>query len=581
MSLSSQNSQKFNIHMYKQKYCINDVIDQCELSTNPKEYIKKIKGKICYKGNYYLPKNILIDILSKSKAPKTKDLLENLLNNKEDEVTSKEIINFVDNGKNVIHFNFNMIKYVYVEQQVYFKAKEVAKVLGYADTEQPIKNNVESPDKLTADKIMGPVKNTGPHKTNEQTKLEQILGNEDDKTIFINESGLYSLIMGSKKPEAKKFKHWVTSEVLPSIRKYGTYTLTNKQEYSINKLDYYEGHEIVYLINVQDNLYKFGQTYKVTKRMEQHVNNLNFNHIVKLYKVDNRSIALACEAKMKSLCKKLKIVSKYNNGKEFFRTNGTYSIDNVVQYLDGIVNETNNEYKNKTHEIVPLADVAKLSELHEKLKETVDVLADKIKSIEHTNKTTNDQINLILGKLSINQEKQDLIKEKELFYQLKLKEQEVKIKELELAITKAKNPSVIQQLIDAKIIGPASDNSVSLDLNIDEELEEKTAERTRKVKTNGTLKKPIQIKSAVRTCAECGCEVAPRSTRCNGCVNKEKLKKSIEIENANRPSLKQIMEDLDKLGSYVQVGKKYGVSDNCIRKWITRHKKYSTIICSN
>lgn len=209
------------------------------------------------------------------------------------------------------------------------------------------------------------------------------------------------------------------------------------------------------------------------------------------------------------------------------------------------------------------------------------MLVDKIKTIEYSNKTTNDQINLILGKLSVNQEKQDLIKEKELFYQLKLKEQEVKIKELELANTKAKNPSVIQQLIDAKIIGPTSDNSVSLDLNIDEELEEKTTERTRKLKTKGTLKKPIQINSNVRTCAECGCEVAPRSTRCNGCVNKEKLKKSIETKNLNRPSLKQIMEDLEKLGSYVQVGKKYGVSDNCIRKWIARHKKYTNIFCSN
>ena len=553
----------------------------CELSTNPKEYIKKIKGKMYYKGNYYLPKNILIDILSKSKSLKAKDLLENLLNNKDDEVTSKEIINFVDNGKNIIHFNFNTIKYVYVEQQVYFKAKDIAVILNYVNTKQAIAHNVDSPDKITVDEIMGRLFCSPPYKTNEQTKLEQILGNEDAKTIFINESGLYSLIMASEKPEAKKFKHWVTSEVLPSIRKYGTYTLTNKQEYSMDKLDYYEGQEIVYLINVQDNLYKFGQTYKVTNRMEQHANNLNFNHIVKLYKVDNRSVAFACEAKMKILCKKLKIVSKYNNGKEFFRTNGTYSIDNIIQYMDEIVNETNNEYKNKTHEIVPLADVVRLSELHEKLTETVNVLVDKIKSIELTNKTTNEQINIILGKLSINQEKQELIKEKELFYQLKLKEQEIKIKELEFAITKAKNPSVIQQLIDAKIIGPASDNSIDLDLNIDEEIEEKSADRTRKIKTTGTIKKPIQTKSPVRTCAECGCEVAPRSIRCNGCVNKEKLKKSIEVENANRPSLKQIMEDLEKLGSYVQVGKKYNVSDNCIRKWIARHKKYSNLFCSN
>lgn len=575
--------------MYKQKYCINDVVEQCELSTSNNEYIKKIMGKIFYKGNYYVPKEILINVLTKSKAPKSKELLDFILYNKEDEITSKEIINFVDNGKNIIHFDFNMIKYVYVEQQAYFKAKDIALALGYADTEQPVKHNVDDTDKLTVFDIKGPVNNTGPRKTNEQTKMEQILGNEDGKTIFINESGLYSLILGSKKPEAKKFKHWITSEVLPTIRKYGTYTLTDKLEYSMDKLDYYEGHEIVYLINIQDNLYKYGQTYRVYNRMAQHSNELNFNHIVKLYKVDNRSVSLACEAKMKKLCNKLKIISKYNNGKEFFRTTGKYSIDNIVQYMDDIVSETNLEYKNKSHEVVPLADVAKLFELHDKLKETVDkavsneklinLLIDKIKNLEETNKSTNEQINLILEKLSINEEKQIFVKEKELFYQVKLKELEIKIKELDFLIVKAKNPSVIQQLIDAKIIGDNVDKSISLELDIGEVIEEKSAERKRKLKTNCTLKKIINKEptSNIRTCAECGCEVASRSIRCNGCVNREKLKKSIEVENKDRPSLNQITEDLGKLGSYLQVGKKYGVSDNCIRKWITRHKKYAKL----
>jgi len=99
---------------------------------------------------------------------------------------------------------------------------------------------------------------TLPYKTNEQLKIEQLLGNEDAKTIFINESGLYSLILGSKKQEAKKFKHWVTSEVLPAIRQFGSYSLTNKLSYSIDKLDNYKGHDIVYVINVKNNIYKFG-----------------------------------------------------------------------------------------------------------------------------------------------------------------------------------------------------------------------------------------------------------------------------------------------------------------------------------
>jgi hypothetical protein len=196
----------FNIHKYGQKFCLNDVVTQCEISTNPSSYYKDIKEKIKYKKNFYVSKDVLINILTKSKAPKAKELLELLTNDKEDE--SNQIINFVDNGNNTIHFNNNIVKYVYVKQQVYFKAKEVAKTLGYTDTQHSILDHVDSPDKITANEIKGGVILTLPYKTNEQLKIEQLLADEDAKTIFINESGLYSLILGSKKPEARKFKHW-------------------------------------------------------------------------------------------------------------------------------------------------------------------------------------------------------------------------------------------------------------------------------------------------------------------------------------------------------------------------------------
>ena len=246
----------FNIHKYGQKFCLNDVVTQCEISTNPSSYYKDIKEKIKYKKNFYVSKDVLINILTKSKAPKAKELLELLTNDKEDE--SNQIINFVDNGNNTIHFNNNIVKYVYVKQQIYFKAKAIALTLGYTDTKSAIIDHVDYPDKITVEQIIGGGVLPPPYKTNEQIKIEQLLADEDIQTIFINESGLYSLILGSKKPEAKKFKYWVTSEVLPTIRQYGSYSLTNKLSYSIDKLDNYKGHEIVYVINVKNNIYKFG-----------------------------------------------------------------------------------------------------------------------------------------------------------------------------------------------------------------------------------------------------------------------------------------------------------------------------------
>lgn len=74
-------------------------------------------------------------------------------------------------------------------------------------------------------------------------------------------------------------------------------------------------------------------------------------------------------------------------------------------------------------------------------------------------------------------------------------------------------------------------------------------------------------------CVDCGCNVAIKSTRCNPCENKKRLIHSIET-NKDRPTLSQLETDLETM-SYVQVGKKYGVSDNCIRKWIRSYNLYN------
>jgi prophage antirepressor-like protein len=100
---------------------------------------------------------------------------------------------------------------VSVEGAIWFKGRDVASILGYVNTNLTIQLNVELEDKQTFEELRGI--NIYPGTPNE------------NNTIYINESGLYSLIMSSKKPEAKQFKHWVTSEVLTSIREYGTYTV--------------------------------------------------------------------------------------------------------------------------------------------------------------------------------------------------------------------------------------------------------------------------------------------------------------------------------------------------------------------
>ena len=99
---------------------------------------------------------------------------------------------------------FGEIRTVTINNEPWFVGKDIAEVLGYVKERNAIAAHVEAEDKKVA-------------------PIQGVLGGKQEMTI-INESGLYSLILSSKLPTAKKFKRWVTSEVLPTIRKTGTYT---------------------------------------------------------------------------------------------------------------------------------------------------------------------------------------------------------------------------------------------------------------------------------------------------------------------------------------------------------------------
>ena len=106
--------------------------------------------------------------------------------------------------------SFGEIRTIVMNSEPWFVGKDVAEILGYAKARNAISAHVDPEDKKDAP-IQGP------------------LGGTQEMTI-INESGLYSLILSSKLPTAKKFKRWVTSEVLPAIRKHGAYLTEQKVE---------------------------------------------------------------------------------------------------------------------------------------------------------------------------------------------------------------------------------------------------------------------------------------------------------------------------------------------------------------
>ncbi len=114
------------------------------------------------------------------------------------------------NNLQIFSFNGLDVRTVLIDGEPYFVGKDIAEILGYAKSRNAIKNHVDDEDKKDA-------------------PIQGDLGGTQTMTV-INESGLYSLILSSKLPTAKKFKHWVTSEVLPAIRKHGGYLTDEKIE---------------------------------------------------------------------------------------------------------------------------------------------------------------------------------------------------------------------------------------------------------------------------------------------------------------------------------------------------------------
>ena len=103
-----------------------------------------------------------------------------------------------------LNFNGHEFTMILINGEPYFNANEVANTLEFANPRDAVANHVDSDDVALADTLTkGGVQ----------------------KQKFINESGLYALIFASKKPSAKDFKKWVTKEVIPSIRKTGSYSL--------------------------------------------------------------------------------------------------------------------------------------------------------------------------------------------------------------------------------------------------------------------------------------------------------------------------------------------------------------------
>lgn len=110
------------------------------------------------------------------------------------------------------HKEFGELKAIEINGEPWFIGKEVAEKLGYVNAQKAVRTHVDEEDKGV-------------------TVLDTPGGKQN--VTIINESGVYSLVIGSKLESAKRFKRWITSEVLPSLRKYGSYSIVKPDSYMI------------------------------------------------------------------------------------------------------------------------------------------------------------------------------------------------------------------------------------------------------------------------------------------------------------------------------------------------------------
>ncbi|MFS7200602.1 phage antirepressor [Carnobacterium divergens] len=131
------------------------------------------------------------------------------------------------NNIQIFKFENQRVRTINIEEEVFFLGNDVARILGYSRTGDAVSQHVDKDDKKTLT-----------YKAFGETEHSLWGANDYSNKAVVNESGLYDLIFGSKLPSAKKFKRWVTKEVLPSIRKNGAYATPETIESIIANPDF-------------------------------------------------------------------------------------------------------------------------------------------------------------------------------------------------------------------------------------------------------------------------------------------------------------------------------------------------------
>lgn len=217
----------------------------------------------------------------------------------------------VENHLQLFNFENQQVRTLTINEEPYFVGKDIATILGYKNTKDALLKHVDEEDKLGAQ-----IATSGQRR----------------EMTTINESGLYSLILSSKLPNAKKFKRWVTSEVLPTIRKTGSYQLPQTPEGQIRLLLKSNVHMDERLTNAEEDI-----------ALLKNKSEIDSNQRFQLQKVRNKRAIEVCGGKESNFYKtrsRKVFMALAHDFKEFFQIPRYDALrkedfDKAVEFING------------------------------------------------------------------------------------------------------------------------------------------------------------------------------------------------------------------------------------------------------
>lgn len=544
--------EKYKIRKKNDLYSLDDILDNIVKTKNKYIYIKKTKDKEKIDDKYYVSKDKFELMLKNSRSIGMREAFKTLLkdtNNENNDEDSKdnEHTEFFDCIQSYDGYKIHIIV---ANNEYWFRGKDVCEMLEYSKERDALTNNVDKDNKILLKTLVR--KDAISNGVLAQDKVLKIK-NAQPTTIYINYSGLYELCLLSKKPKAKEFRKWITNEVIPSIEKTGTYTLPNnsivplpaptKMEVDLND---HIGARCLYVIHLKNNLYKFGITKRAIGRMNEHLKNYDYEKIIKVYQMKTIDDCMEIEDKFRQYCKQNKIDCKGKRQKEILGHKSTTDAREMF--------ETSNDF---SIEII----LGKISYYIDDLKHRQEIENNPYDGIKDIN------IIKVLSEERIKTkqlEKDVKIRELELKYELeKLKLQ----KDIEVKNQEQQNPVKINTTNQVKIsdflISSVKETNKKVSVP-DKESGDDSENKPKKVN--------IKInKSNKKKCKECNKNIHKDAIHCSDCDHKNRFYDN--LGKSDRPSYMTLKKEI-KESSYVAVGKKYGVSDNAVRKWLRKYERF-------